>query len=99
MHPGASFQHHLGFGNSPGEVPNYPFGLVDLFTPFSSGKININTADANVLQMLIPGVDQRQHHRRQHPQIRAGPDGMDGTEDDTPFQNINQLVATGVNPR
>ena len=64
-HPGASFQHHLGFGNAPGEAPNYPFGLVDLFTPFSSGKININTADANVLQ-LLPGVDANvaaQHHQ------------------------------------
>ncbi len=32
-------------------------GLVDLFTPVSSGRININTASAEVLQ-LIPGVDQ-----------------------------------------
>lgn len=31
-------------------------GLVDLFSPISSGKININTASAEVLQ-LIPGVD------------------------------------------
>jgi len=42
-HPGAAFQHKLGFGTAPGEAPNYPFGLVDLFTPFSQGKININT--------------------------------------------------------
>lgn len=33
-------------------------GLVDLFTPFSSGKININTASAEVLQ-LIPGIDSQ----------------------------------------
>jgi len=31
-------------------------GLVDIFTPLSSGKININTASAETLQ-LIPGVD------------------------------------------
>ena len=31
-------------------------GLVDIFTALSSGKININTASAEVLQ-LIPGVD------------------------------------------
>jgi type II secretory pathway component PulK len=34
----------------------YPVGLVDLFTPISGGKININTASAAVLQ-LVPGVD------------------------------------------
>jgi general secretion pathway protein K len=54
---GAAFQHHhLGFGNAPGQAPDYPFGLVDVFTQFSSGKINILTADANVLA-LIPGMD------------------------------------------
>ena len=29
---------------------------------------------------------------------RSGPDGVDGDGDDTPFQNINQLNAAGVNP-
>jgi type II secretory pathway component PulK len=82
-HPGPSFQHHLGFGNA-GEAPNYPFGLVDLFTPFSSGKININTADANVLQ-LIPGVDSTVADSII--KLRAGPDGAEGTEDDTPILN------------
>jgi type II secretory pathway component PulK len=93
-HPGASFQHHLGFG-SAGEVPNYPFGLVDLFTPFSLGKININTADANVLQ-LLPGVDNTV--AASIIKFRAGPDGSEGTADDTPFQNVNQLAAAGVDP-
>ena len=46
----------LGFGVAPGQAPDYPFGLEDVFTAVSSGKININTADANVLQ-LIPGMD------------------------------------------
>ena len=96
-HPGASFQHHLGFGNSPGEAPNYPFGLVDLFTPFSSGRININTADANVLQ-LLPGMDKDNTIVPNILKQRAGPDGVDGTADDTPFQNPNQLAAAGVNP-
>lgn len=96
-HPGASFQHHLGFGHAPGEVPNYPFGLVDLFTPFSSGRININTADANVLQ-LLPGMDKDSTIVANILKQRAGPDGVDGTGDDTPFQNINQLVASGVSP-
>ena len=94
-HPGASFQHHLGFGNSPAEAPNYPFGLVDLFTPFSSGRININTADANVLQ-LIPGVDN--NVAADIIKFRSGPDGSETSETATPFQNVNQLAALGVNP-
>jgi type II secretory pathway component PulK len=96
-HPGASFQHHLGFGNAPGEAPNYPFGLVDVFTPFSSGRININTADANVLQ-LLPGMDKDNTSVANILKFRAGPDGVDGDADDTPFQNVNQLAAAGVNP-
>src|ERR1700733_13186809 len=41
----------LGFGYAPDETPSYPFGLKDVFTPFSDGRININTAGTNVLQM------------------------------------------------
>ncbi len=97
-HPGPAFQHRLGFGNA-GEAPSYPFGLVDLFTPFSSGAININTAGANVLQ-LLPGVDANAADAII--KIRSGPDGVDGDGDDTPFQNagqlVNQLKAAGVNP-
>jgi general secretion pathway protein K len=95
-HFGATFQHKLGFGHSPGEVPSYPFGLKDVFTPFGSGRININTADATVLQM-IPGVDNIAAENIV--QLRAGPDGMAGTGDDTPFLNPNQLSAAGVNPQ
>jgi general secretion pathway protein K len=40
----------------PDETPSYACGLVDLFTPISSGRININTASSEVLQ-LIPGID------------------------------------------
>jgi general secretion pathway protein K len=49
-------KHKLGFGNAPGQAADYPFGLRDVFTPYSIGKININTADTNVLA-LIPGMD------------------------------------------
>jgi type II secretory pathway component PulK len=100
-HPGPSFQHHLGFGHA-GETPNYPFGLVDLFTPFSTGRININTADRNVLQMLLmtSGMDPDTAGTTADSIVkyRAGPDGVEGDADDTPFQNINQLSAAGVNP-
>jgi general secretion pathway protein K len=50
------FQHHkLGFGNAPGQE-DYPFGLRDVFTPYSTGMVNINTADEKVLS-CIPGLD------------------------------------------
>lgn len=54
--PNSPFQHHkLGFGNAPGQE-DYPFGLRDVFTPFSTGMVNINTADEKVLS-CIPGLD------------------------------------------
>jgi general secretion pathway protein K len=94
-HTPSVFQHKLGFGTAPGQAPDYPFGLVEIFTPFSSGKINVNTADANVLQM-IPGVDQST--AESIIKLRAGPDGVDGTEDDTPFRNpAAALQSVGIN--
>src|ERR1700722_1707579 len=83
----------LGLGTSPDQAPDYPFGLKDIFTPVSSGRININTADTNVLQM-IPGVDAAT--AATIIQVRAGPEGGDGTDDDTPFRNVNQLVTAGL---
>ena len=95
-HAPGTIQHpKLGFATAPGEEPDYPFGLVDIFTPISSGKININTADVNVLQM-IPGMDT--NSAAALILQRAGPDGVDGTEDDTPFRSTGQLAAAGVNP-
>ena len=82
-HPAAQ-KPKLGFAVAPGQTPDYPFGLRDVFTAVSSGKINVNTADVNVLQ-LIPGVDT--NTAAAIIQQRAGPDGMDWTEDDTPFRN------------
>ena len=93
-HAPSVFQHKLGLGTAPGQTPDYPFGLVEIFTPFSSGKINVNTADANVLQM-IPGVDNVTAENII--KMRSGPDGVDGTEDDIPFQNVGQLAAAGLN--
>jgi type II secretory pathway component PulK len=81
-HTRAAFQHKLGLGTAPGQIPDYPFGLMNIFTPFSTGKININTADENVLQM-IPGVDNV--IAENIIKLRSGPDGVEGTEDDMPF--------------
>jgi general secretion pathway protein K len=93
---GTVFHHRLGLNSAPGEAPNYPFGLKDVFTAISNGKINVNTADANVLQ-LIPGVDAPTADAII--KLRAGPDGVDGTDDDTPIQNLGQLATAGINPQ
>jgi type II secretory pathway component PulK len=80
-----------------GALPNtpvIPVGLVDIFTTISDGKININTASATVLQM-IPGIDESQ--AAAIVQGRAGPDGVDGTEDDMPYRNPNDLGRVGSN--
>ena len=84
----ANVQRTDRFGN---EIPpkEYAAHLVDVFTPISTGKININTASSIVLQS-IPGVDEAM--AAQIIRIRAGPDGADGTEDDTPFSNVGELA-------
>jgi general secretion pathway protein K len=74
------------FANEANNVPN-PVGLVELFSPFG-GKLNINTASAKTLQ-LLPGIDANTAERIV--QMRAGPDGQDGTEDDVPFQSVAEL--------
>ena len=49
-------RHQLGFGHAPGQEATYAFGLRDVFTPFSLGKVNLLTADEKVLECL-PGLD------------------------------------------
>ncbi|MGH7939564.1 MAG: general secretion pathway protein GspK [Limisphaerales bacterium] len=82
-----------GFDRSPFDNNGYAFGLRDVFTPFSNGKININTADANVLQ-CIPGVDPSTAEAII--KERAGPDGVDGTGDDTPFRSPGDAQRAGI---
>ena len=82
-----------GFGNSPFENNGYAFGLKDVFTPFSIGLINVNTADANVLQ-LIPGVDESTAEAII--KTRSGPDGVDGTGDDTPYRSPSDVQRAGI---
>lgn len=70
------------------EEPDYPIGLVDLFTPISAGYININTTSMDVLQ-LLPGMDQNRASFIMD--MRFGLDGIEGTVDDEPFTNIQEL--------
>jgi general secretion pathway protein K len=55
-HPPGAFTPRANRSHLPTDTPSFPVGLVELFTPLSGGKININTAPATVLQ-LIPNVD------------------------------------------
>jgi type II secretory pathway component PulK len=81
--------HQAGGAHMPNDTPTYPFGLNDIFTPFSNGTINLNTAPASTLTM-IPGIDETT--AQQIIRMRAGPDGIDGTDDDTPLNNVGELV-------
>ena len=74
------------FKNEASDVPN-PVGMVELFSPFGA-KLNINTASAKTLQ-LLPGINADTAQRIV--EQRAGPDGIDGTEDDAPFHNVLEL--------
>ena len=51
-------------------------------------KLNINTASIQTLQ-LIPGMEEAA--AAQIIRQRAGPDGIDGTDDDVPFQNVGEI--------
>jgi hypothetical protein len=74
------------FQNEANNVPN-PVGLVELFSPFGQ-KLNINTASAKTLQ-LLPGIGPDTAARII--QMRDGPDGVPGTEDDAPFHSVQEL--------
>jgi len=80
-----------------GEEPSYPIGFVDLFTAISGRFININTAPANVLQ-LIPDVDG--NLAQAIITMRSGPDGVEGNEDDMPFRSIGEISSVpGMTPQ
>jgi general secretion pathway protein K len=70
------------------EQLNYRVGFLDLFTTISARTINANTASETVLQ-LLPGVDG--NIALSIIRARAGPDGVDGTEDDIPFRSPQEI--------
>lgn len=78
------------FGN-PVPQRQYAAHLEDIFTPLSSGKININTASALVLQ-TIPGIDGPT--AEQIIRLRSGAGGADGLA--MPFENVGQLASAGL---
>lgn len=72
------------------DEPIYAVGLRDLFTHVSGRALNINTANETTLQ-LLPPVDA--NIAAAIIQRRAGPDGADGTQDDTPFRNPGEIAS------
>jgi len=66
----------------------------DLFTVWRRGKINVNHAEAPVLQ-LVGGLDGIAISTIL--EFRAGQDGIDGTEDDGEFSSVDEVIAlTGL---
>ncbi|MBI3848909.1 MAG: general secretion pathway protein GspK [Verrucomicrobia bacterium] len=88
-YPPTVYQPRLPGGLAPGAPPSYPIGFADLFNTVSDGRLNINTASATALQM-IPGIDE--NTAQGIITTRAGPDGVDGTEDDIPFRSPGELI-------
>ncbi len=97
MYWGSSSTNHMpsvyqnrALGRIPaGGIPSYAVGLVGLFNTVSDGRLNLNTASATALQM-IPGIDE--NIAQGIITTRAGPDGVDGTEDDIPFRSAGELI-------
>ena len=60
----------------------------DRITVYGAGAVNINTADALVLQAL--GMDEKLVGKIVR--FRSGSDGIEGTEDDNVFKEINAIA-------
>lgn len=94
-HPASMFQQRQpATSNGQSGPPAVSAGLVDIFTPISSGQININTCSATMLRMI--GMDEASANRVIS--LRAGPDGQDGTDDDVPFNNPGEIINAGLPP-
>ena len=81
---GAFMQKRNRFGAND-QVPLFSAGLKDLFTPISSGRININTASAEVL-MVIPGMDEQL--AQMVVSARSGSDDGNPMSMTGPFKNL-----------
>jgi general secretion pathway protein K len=94
-HMPAAFQRELLRGRAV-DVPFFPVGLNDLFTPLSGARININTASAIQLQ-LVPGITDVVAGNIIG--LRQGRDGMGPTPAGSPvFPRVEDLlVNAGMN--
>lgn len=69
-----------------------PVGLSKVFCANSQGRINVNTASAEVIALIL-GISDVTRVRETIIKRRAGEDGVDGTPDDMPFRNPQEVVA------
>ena len=97
-HPAGALQRQLSQLGAVSSPFSYPVGLMDLFTPLSAGKLNINTTSLMALQM-VPFIDDSRAGRIV--MLRSGYDGVEGTEDDTPAGSpgmslLDMLVSAGL---
>ncbi len=95
-HPPSSFLPRLNRAGLPVEGPVYPVGLVELFTPLSTGKVNINTASANVLTVLLGG-DAMAAQKIIEVRSGTGPDGLETPIGSMGFGVADALVSAGMN--
>jgi type II secretory pathway component PulK len=93
-HPASVFQRRNNRFGAHAGPPSYSAGLAEIFTPLSSGKVNVLTASQTVLTILLGGDEITAQNVIK---LRAGPDGVDGTEDDLPLRNVGELVNAGLN--
>jgi general secretion pathway protein K len=83
----------LGFGHQAGKEPRrYAFALTNVFTAYSAGRVNLNTAPHDVLE-CIPGLGDGTF------QSTAVEDLERARESDPPPRNLQQLIsAADINP-
>jgi general secretion pathway protein K len=91
--PGASaITRHSRLGASKFEQVAYETTLTELFTTTSGRGVNLNTANAKVLQLLHPAISEDMANAIiSGPGGRNGPDSAPNTQDDTPFRSVQEL--------
>lgn len=87
--------HPANFNSGQPGTSMVAMGMADIFTTVSSGRVNINTCSANTLRALGMDESSAQHLIS----MRAGPDGVDGTDDDVPFNNPGEIINAGLPPQ
>ena len=84
MTPEIFYGHHSE-GSTDAEIT----GVAQFLTTLPFIKVNVNTASSQVLQ-CIPGVTSQM--AEQLIRYRQGDDGVDGTDDDKPFEGVSEVA-------
>lgn len=84
------FTTEILFGGVPEDSREAPMkGIIHTLTTWSDGRVNPNAADFRTL-MTLPGIIEEEANGILA--WRRGADGVDGTEDDELFEDVNQAV-------